>query len=419
LNRSLNLVSPDNPVLLGHVSGHAAFANEAALAAAGVDKRTADSEGGTIVRDEKGKATGLLRERAQSLVADAGRAYESRLSEAEQERKKRAQVFLASEEALTNGVTSFHDAGADFATVDFFKNLEEEGGLPIRLYVMVGGESNAQLSKLLPTYYMPSRGNDFLAVRSIKRQLDGALGAHGAWLLKPYRDLPSTSGLVLESVEDIEETARLAIEYGYQLNTHAIGDRANRETLDLYQRAFSARSQDRPSLRWRVEHAQHIDPVDLPRFAELGVIAAIQGVHCTSDGPWVALRLGEDRSKRTSYLWRDLIDSGVVIGNGTDVPVESISPIASFYASVSRITNTGKQFHPRQSMTRAEALASYTINNAYAAFEEGQKGSITPGKLADIVVLSENLLTVEESAIPKTQVEMTIVGGKILYLSGK
>ena len=427
LNTTLNLISPNNPVLLGHASGHAAFANDAALRAAGITDATADPEGGTIVRAENGRATGLLRETAQRLVASVGAEYESQRSDEEVERLKREQVFLASSEALANGVTSFQDAGADFATIDFFKQLESEGALPIRLYVMVRGESNAQMEKLLPAYLMPAEENDFLTVRSIKRQLDGALGAHGAWLLEPYVDLPSTSGLVLESVEDIEETARLAMKYGYQVNTHAIGDRANRETLDLYQRAFTTAlntveepdanlSQDSvQDLRWRVEHAQHIDPADVPRFGELGVIAAIQGVHCTSDGPWVPSRLGEERTKLTSYPWRDLIDTGAIVANGTDVPVEAIDPIASFYASVSRMTKSGEKFHPEQAMTRAEALASYTINNAYAAFEEVHKGSLTPGKLADIVVLSQNILSVEEAQIPNTEVDMTIVAGQVRY----
>ncbi|MDA7723009.1 amidohydrolase [Pseudomonadales bacterium] len=427
LNTTLNLISPNNPVLLGHASGHAAFANDAALRAAGITDATADPEGGTIVRAENGRATGLLRETAQRLVASVGAEYESQRSDEEVERLKREQVFLASSEALANGVTSFQDAGADFATIDFFKQLESEGALPIRLYVMVRGESNAQMEKLLPAYLMPAEENDFLTVRSIKRQLDGALGAHGAWLLEPYVDLPSTSGLVLESVEDIEETARLAMKYGYQVNTHAIGDRANRETLDLYQRAFTTElntvdepvanlSQDSvQDLRWRVEHAQHIDPLDVPRFGELGVIAAIQGVHCTSDGPWVPSRLGEERTKLTSYPWRDLIDTGAIVANGTDVPVEAIDPIASFYASVSRMTKSGEKFHPEQAMTRAEALASYTINNAYAAFEEAHKGSLTPGKLADIVVLSQNILSVDEAQIANTEVDMTIVAGQVRY----
>ncbi len=427
LNNTLNLISPNNPVLLGHASGHAAFANDAALQAAGITDATADPEGGTILRAENGRATGLLRETAQRLVASAGAEYESQRSDEEVERLKREQVFLASSEALANGVTSFQDAGADFATIDFFKQLESEGALPIRLYVMVRGESNAQMEKRLPAYLMPAEENDFLTVRSIKRQLDGALGAHGAWLLEPYVDLPFTSGLVLETVEDIEETARLAVKYGYQVNTHAIGDRANRETLDLYQRVFTSaqNSMQEPSanttqhsvqdLRWRVEHAQHIDPLDVPRFGELGVIAAIQGVHCTSDGPWVPSRLGEVRTKLTSYPWRDLIDTGAVVANGTDVPVEAIDPIASFYASVSRMTNSGEKFYPEQAMTRAEALASYTINNAYAAFEEAHKGSLTPGKLADIVVLSQNILSVDEAQIANTEVDMTIVAGQVRY----
>ncbi len=398
LNNTLNLISPNNPVSLGHASGHAAFANDAALQAAGITDATADPEG-------------------------AGVEYESRRSVEEIARLKREQVFLASSEALANGVTSFQDAGADFATIDFFKQLESEGTLPIRLYVMVRGESNAQMEQLLPSYLMPAEENDFLTVRSIKRQLDGALGAHGAWLLEPYVDLPSTSGLVLESIEDIEETARLAVKFGYQVNTHAIGDRANRETLDLYERAFTSEQSVSAKmgkdvvkdLRWRVEHAQHIDPLDVPRFGELGVIAAIQGVHCTSDGPWVPSRLGEERTKLTSYPWRDLIDTGAVVANGTDVPVEAINPIASFYASVSRMTKNGKKFHPQQAMTRAEALASYTINNAYAAFEEEHKGSLTPGKLADIVVLSQNILSVEEALILDTEVDMTIVAGQVRY----
>ena len=423
LNNTLNLISPNNPVLLGHASGHAAFANDAALQAAGITDATEDPEGGTILRAENGRATGLLRETAQRLVASAGAEYESQRSDEEVERLKREQVFLASTEALANGVTSFQDAGADFSTIDFFKQLESEGALPIRLYVMVRGETNAQMEQLLPSYLMPADENDFLTVRSIKRQLDGALGAHGAWLLEPYVDLPSTSGLVLESVEDIEETARLAVKFGYQVNTHAIGDRANRETLDLYERAFtSAQSTAENSgqsvvkdLRWRVEHAQHIDPADVPRFGELGIIAAIQGVHGTSDGPWVPSRLGEKRTKLTSYPWRDLIDSGAVLANGTDVPVEAIDPIASYYASVSRMTKNGEKFHPQQSMTRAEALASYTINNAYAAFEEAHKGSLTPGKLADIAVLSQNILSVDEEQIPNTEVEMTIVAGQVRY----
>ncbi len=415
VNTTLNMVSPDNPVLLGHASGHAAFANDAALAAAGVDNDTADPDGGTIVRDAEGKATGLLRETAQRLLNDAVDTYESRQTPEETDQIMRQRVFLAGQEAIAHGVTSFHDSGASFETIDFFKKLEEEGTLPIRLYVMVRRESNEVMDEMLPAYRMVAEGNDFLTVRSIKRQIDGALGAHGAWLLEPYVDLTHTPGLVLEPVADIERTAEIAVKHGFQVNTHAIGDRANRETLDIYQRVFEAAEVDGRDLRWRVEHAQHIDPADVPRFGEMGVIAAMQGVHCTSDGPWVASRLGEERTRLTSYPWRDLIETGAIIGNGTDVPVEPIDAIASYYASVTRITKDGTAFYPEQVMTREEALASYTINNAIAAFEEDIKGSLTPGKLADIVVLSQDLLTVAADRMLDTEVDMTIIGGAVVY----
>ncbi len=262
---------------------------------------------------------------------------------------------------------------------------------------------------------MVAEGNDFLTVRSIKRQIDGALGSHGAWLLEPYEDLTNTPGLVLEPVEDIERTAELALEHGFQVNTHAIGDRANRETLDIYERVFERAGVDGRELRWRIEHAQHIDPADVPRFGQLGVIAAMQGIHCTSDGPWIPSRLGEERAKITSYPWRDLINTGALIGNGTDVPVEPLNPIASYYASVSRITITGEKFNPEQVMTRMEALQSYTINNAIAAFEEDLKRTLSPGKLADIVVLSRDILTIAEDEIPGTEIDMTIIGGEVRH----
>ncbi len=412
---SLSAVSPDNPVLLGHASGHAAFANEAALELAGIDGVTEDPPGGTIVRTEDGAATGLLRETAQRLVDDAVEEYNDRQPEAQQQAVLRERVQLAGDEALRHGVTSFHDAGADFATIDFFKELEEAGELPVRLYVMVRRESNEDMAARLPDYRMVAQGNDFLTVRSIKRQIDGALGAHGAWLLEPYEDLPSSDGLVLEPVEEIERTAEIAVEHGFQVNSHAIGTRANRETLDIYDRVWKDTDVNGAELRWRIEHAQHIHPDDVPRFGAMGVIAAMQGIHCTSDGPWIPSRLGEERTRTTSYVWRDLIESGALIGNGTDVPVEPINAIASFYASVSRMMNNGEKFHPDQAMTRGEALRSYTINNAFAAFEEDIKGSLTPGKLADIAVLSQDILTIPEADIPATRVDLTFVGGELRY----
>ncbi len=413
VHESLSLVSPENPVFLSHASGHASFANALALELAGITPETADPPGGEIIRDEEGNPTGALRETAQRPVraaiekARASRPREVILAEA-----LRA-VELAGNAALAHGVTSFHDAGASFEVIDLFRQLAIDGRLPIRLYVMVRHASNEEMASKLPEYRVIGLGNQFLTVRSIKRQIDGALGPHGAWLLEPYEDLEST-GLNLETVEEIEGTAALAIEHGYQLNTHAIGDRANREVLDLYQRTFEAHP-GKTDLRWRIEHAQHLHPDDIGRFAELGVIPAMQAIHCTSDGPWVYKRLGTRRAKEGAYVWRKLIETGAVVTNGTDVPVEPIDPIPGFHASVTRLMKNGNAFFPDQSMTREEALRSYTIHNAYAAFEEDIKGSLTPGKLADIVVLSRDIMTIPESEIPGTEVVYTILGGRIAY----
>jgi predicted amidohydrolase YtcJ len=420
VNDSLNDIAPGNPVYLGHASGHASYANKAALTAAGVTNSTPDPEGGTIVRAEDGLATGLLRENAQDLVEAAIDHYQERLTPEENLALQRERVALAGQEALYFGVTSFQDAGASFATIDFMRGMEAEGKLPVRLYVMVRGETNDVMAEQLADYLQLPEGNDFLTVRSIKRQIDGALGAHGAWLLEPYEDMPETAGLVLEPVSEIERTAEIAVANGFQVNTHAIGTRANRETLDIYERTWEKMAVSGKDLRWRVEHAQHIHPDDVPRFGQLGVIAAMQGIHCTSDGPWIPTRLGLERTGATSYPWRDLINSGATIGNGSDVPVEPISVMASYYASVSRMTKShttgeAQRFFPEQVMTRMEALQSYTINNAYAAFEENIKGSLTPGKYADIVVLSQDILTIDEALIPSTEVDYTIVGGQVKF----
>lgn len=419
VNDSLSAVSPDNPVRLTHASGHAYFVNDVALQDAGIGADTADPRGGTIVRDADREATGLLRETARNMVDGAERRFVESLSAAERMALDRERVRLAGEQALMFGVTSFQDAGERtrnfINTIEFLKTLEAEGGLPVRLYMMERGVPTEALDKTLPFLKMLPEDNDFLTVRSIKKQIDGALGAHGAWLLEPYADLPESDGLVLETVEDIEATAEFAVRHGYQLNTHAIGDRAVREVLDLYERVWERMEVDGSELRWRIEHAQHVKPEDVPRFGELGVIASIQAVHGTSDGPWIPTRLGDERAEETSQPWRDLFRTGAVVTNGTDVPVERIDPIASYYSSVSRIMVNGERFYPEHVMTREEALQTYTINNAYAAFEEELKGSLTPGKYADFVVLSQNLLTVDEERIPETEVEMTFVGGELRY----
>lgn len=413
-NRSLNQVSRDNPVMLTHASGHAAFANDQALAAAGIGDETASPVGGTIARDAFGRATGLLRETAQYLVEAAAQRHLEQMDAAQQRALFLAQVQLAGDQALRYGVTSFHDAGTTLADIDRLRELELQQSLPVRLYVMIS-DANDALENRLANYYWPYEENDFLTVRSIKRQIDGALGAHGAWLLEPYADMPETAGLVLTPLEVLERTGALALQHNFQFNTHAIGTRGNRATLDLYERLWSDKEIDGSALRWRIEHAQHVHPLDIPRFAQLGVIAAVQGVHCTSDGPWIPTRLGMQRTELTSYRWRDMLDNGVRINNGTDAPVESLNPFASLAASVTRRMNNQKQFFPAQAMTRMEALKSYTLDNAYSAFEEAHKGSVTPGKLADLVVLSADYLTVPETQIKDIVAEITIVGGDIRH----
>jgi predicted amidohydrolase YtcJ len=322
-------------------------------------------------------------------------------------------VELAQDECLSRGITTFEDAGSTFATIDRLRKMAEGGRLRMRLWVMVR-DDNDRLRERLSAYRFDGLGNGFLTVRAVKRQIDGALGSRGAWMLEAYADDPSTSGLNTEPVADIEETARIAIENGFQLCVHAIGDRANRETLDLYERTFRAHP-DRKNLRWRIEHAQHLSPVDVPRFAKLGVVASMQGIHCVSDGPWVPARVGARRAEDGAYLWRRLIDSGAVVCNGTDVPVENVDPIANFHASVTRTLAGGGAFYPGQKMTRIEALRSYTVNGAYAAFEENVKGSLAVGKLADVTVLTRDILTIPDDEIERAKVAYTIVGGKIAY----
>jgi len=395
VNTSLNAVSPNNPVFLEHVSGHAAFVNDAALKTAGITRDTPNPPGGDITKDSSGKPIGLLNERAQTLVKaeSAGQADKA--------------IDLAAAECISKGITTFEDAGSPIDVIERFK--KRAATLPLRMWVMLR-EPNTALPPRVIGY-----GDNHLTVRAIKRYMDGALGSRGAWMLEPYSDLPSTSGLATEAPEEIERTAKLALANGYQLCVHAIGDRANREVLNIYERVLAGKR----DLRWRIEHAQHIDPLDIPRFAKLGVFAMMQGIHCTSDAPMVIPRLGPKRAEEGAYVWQSLIKSGAHVGNGTDVPVEDVSPIACYYASVTRRLKDGTSFFPLQKMTRMQALRSYTVENAYAAFEENLKGTLEVGKLGDITVLSQDILTVPDDQLLKTQVEYTIVGGKIVYQKGQ
>ena len=408
---SLDEVSPNNPVLLTHASGHAAFANAKAMERSGIRRPTESPAGGEILRDAKGDATGLLRERAQGLIKRGAGAPPP--TPAESLARERRALELASEEVLAKGITTFQDAGSDLATIDRMKAMVDEGKIGVRLWVMIR-QSNETIGPKLDRYRTIGYANGHLTVRAIKKAIDGALGPRGAWLLAPYSDRPSSSGLETTKVAEIEETARLAMAHGYQLAVHAIGDRANRETLDIFERAFKA-NPAKKDLRWRVEHAQHISAQDIPRFGRLGVIASMQGIHCTSDAPYVLERLGAQRAQEGAYVWQKLMKSGAIIANGTDAPVEDVDPIASYYASVSRKLADGRVFYGDQRMSRMEALKSYTINAAYAGFEEENRGSLKPGKYADLSVLSKDILKIAEDEIPTAKVSYTIVGGKIAY----
>jgi hypothetical protein len=413
LHDALSKVSPDNPVLLTHASGHSCLANAKAMALAKITAATRNPAGGEIIKDAKGRPIGAFLETAQGFFGAARSMSEATRSAADREAEREKVVELAARECLSNGLTSVQDAGTGWGTVELYKKMIDDGRLGVRLNVMLSSGNkvlaeNAAASKLL------GYGGDRLTVRSIKRLIDGALGSHGAWLLEPYADLPSSTGLNTDPVDDLKETARIAIENGFQLCVHAIGDRANRETLDIFEAAFKAHP-DKNNLRWRIEHAQHLSAADIPRFGSLGVIASMQTVHCTSDGPWVLLRLGPARAEEGAYVWRKLMSTGAVIANGTDAPVEAVDPIPGFYAAVTRKTKTGEAFFPDQKMTREEALKAYTLNGAFASFEEGIKGSLAVGKLADVTVFTKDIMTCPEDEIPTVQIAMTIVGGKVLY----
>lgn len=413
LHASLDAVAPNNPVLLTHASGHAVFVNGKAMEAANITRDAPNPSGGEILKDASGAPTGLLRETAQQLANRAHDAYLAKRTPEQAAADLRKVIGIAANECLSKGITTFEDAGSPLTTADMFRDMAEHNELPLRLWVMLRGP-NDLLAKNLDRYRTLDVGQNRLAIRAIKRYMDGALGSHGAWLLAPYTDKPESTGLNVEDPADIRAAAELAIAHDYQLCVHAIGDRANRETLNIYESVFREHP-EKKDLRWRIEHAQHIDPADIPRFGQLGVIAAMQAIHCTSDAPYVLLRLGPKRAEEGAYVWQKLMKSGAVVGNGTDAPVEDVSPIACYYAAVSRRLKDGTTFFPDQRMSREEALRAYTWNNAYAAFQEKLKGSLEVGKLADVTVLSKDILTIPEDQILATDVKYTIVGGKVMF----
>jgi predicted amidohydrolase YtcJ len=411
----LSEISPNNPVVLRHASGHGSFANKAAMEAAGINLETPDPKGGEIVRDPTtGEAIGVFEEKAQNIITDTYDDYLATLPEEEKLARWYQGISLAEQECLAKGVTSFQDAGSSFEEVDRYKKMAEDGELDLRLWAMIRRPYDEMKDKMdgLPII---DAGNHFFTCRAIKAAIDGALGAFGAWMLKPYADKANFEGQNVSPIEELKNIAGMCLENDLQYCVHAIGDRGNRMTLDIYEEAFQ-KMPEKKNLRWRVEHAQHLDTADIPRFKDLGVIASMQGIHCTSDAPFVVKRLGEERAKYGAYPWRSLIDAGVLVTNGTDAPVEDVDPIESYYASVTRKrVDSGMEFFPEQKMTRAEGIYSYTFGNAIAAFEEDHKGSLEVGKLADIVVLSKDLINCPEEEIMDTKILMTMVGGEIKY----
>ena len=413
-HHKLSAVSPQNPVFLSHTSGHGVFINKAAMQAAGISRISVDPSGGEIVRDEYGEPIGMLREYAAQPVREALAAYKAQRTLKEIEADMRRQVLLAAQNAIENGITSFQDMGSTWEELDHLKIMAEESNLPIRLYMAVQ-EPAVEMEEKLADYRLLGYGINFLTIRCIgEKVLDGALGTHGGWLLEPYNDLPRSYGLNVTPIPEIRHSAELAIKHDYQLAIQGIGDRAARELFNIYEEQFNLHPVNQYH-RWRREHAQVTHPDDLPRYAALGVIPGTQGIFACSDGPWVLDRLGAERTKERGYIFRSMAESGALIMNGTDPPVEEISPIASFHCSITRKLPDGSIFQPEQRLTREQALRSYTINNAYAAFEEDIKGSITPGKLADITVLSKDIMTVPEEDIPGTEIVYTIIGGEVKY----
>tara|TARA_B110000438_G_scaffold18578_1_gene17253 strand:- start:650 stop:2344 length:1695 start_codon:yes stop_codon:yes gene_type:complete len=409
-HNKLSEVSPNNPVWLKHASGHAAFGNAKAMEIARITSETEFGFGGEVIKDLKGNPTGIFNERAQSLV--------NKYVEEEGDGDSQKALQLAVKTCLENGITSFQDAGSGTKAINNMRTGLNNGELKVRLYVMLTSRD----PELLKTWYNKGpevgTGNDYLTIRSIKLNADGALGSRGAWLLDDYRDRPGHFGMATQSMDYVYEVSIEGLINGFQVNTHAIGDRANREVLDQYEKVFSERPELAIDHRWRIEHAQHIDPLDIPRFGKMGVIPSIQGIHMSSDRPWAINRLGEKRIKESAYVWRDLINTGSIIINGTDVPVEPINPIASLYASSTRQTLKGNPeggYEPYQKMTRMEALKSYTINAAYGAFEENIKGSIDIGKYADFTIFSQNIITVPDNQLLNTKIKYTIINGQIEY----
>ncbi|HUE88468.1 MAG TPA: amidohydrolase [Vicinamibacterales bacterium] len=404
----LTAAAPNNPVYLTRVDGHAALVNKAALDAAGVTRSTQDPPGGRIIRDANGDPAGVLIDSAQDLVG----SKIPPVSTAQLEE----QILLADTETRKLGLTMVHDAGTTPENVTAYQRLIDAGRLKTRLYVMLRGPLS-MLELEFKKGPLINYGGHRLSVRAIKIGADGALGSRGAALLEPYSDEPSTSGLMTTPPEEIYAQTLAASRAGFQTCIHAIGDRGNRVALDVFERVQAEISGAR-NLRMRIEHAQILDAAEIPRFAQLNVIASMQATHATSDMPWVPARIGDARADEGAYVWQRLIQSGVVLANGSDFPVEEPNPMLGFYAAITRQDPTGQPpggWMPDERLSRDEMLKSFTWNAAYAAHAEQDLGSLEVGKLADMVLLDKDVMTVEPQEILSTRPLVTIVGGEVVY----
>ncbi len=407
----LDNVAPQNPAILRRADGHAAVVNSLALKIASIDKSTADPQGGKILRDANGEATGMLIDKAMNLVtqhvpSDSTPAMIRKYSQ------KAEQV------ALRYGITEVHDMGSTWPIADVWKEMYKNDELKIRLYTYIRGPGE-DADRLLNEGPQIGLFDHRFTVRGIKITADGALGSRGAALLEPYSDA-ETSGLLIYKDEQIYPTIKRALANGIQMAVHAIGDQANRTVLDLFERAMKEvppEKQSHTPPRFRIEHAQIVHWNDLSRFAKLGVIPSMQPSHAIGDLHFAVRRLGLERMTE-AYAWRTFIDSGCIIPGGSDAPVEEGNPLIEFYAAVVRKDTTGfsaEGWHPELKMTREEALKSLTIWGAHAAFEEEMKGSIVPGKFADLVVLDRDLMTEPEERLFDIKVLMTVIGGEVVF----
>ncbi|MGB2869199.1 MAG: amidohydrolase [Bacteroidota bacterium] len=426
---ALDNVSPENPVYLVRVDGHACWVNKKAMDIAQISKSTEDPPGGRIIRDAAGNPTGVFIDAATVLV----RKFLPPLNDEEAVEA----IRLATQECVQYGLTSVQDMGVDLQEIEAYKRLIGEDQLPLRVYAAIGGTGETwdgtKKQGMLIGY-----GHNHLTVRTLKMYIDGALGSRGAALIEPYSDDSSNRGLTVTSEEDLKSAVRDALEHGFQVCTHAIGDRGNNIVLNVYEAVL--KEHPAKDHRLRVEHAQVLDPADIPRFKQLGVIPSMQPTHCTSDMRWAEARLGPKRI-RGAYAWRSLLNTGVVIPGGSDFPVEHPNPIFGIYAACTRQDKEGRPrnaadvaatfqlsekgitdssafdggWYAAEKMTREEALRSFTAWAAWGAFEEHLKGSLEKGKLADFVVFSSDVMKVAPGDLLKTVVERTVVGGREVY----